>query len=244
MTETTERTAGTALEQVAPGSLAFTTATDPTQKFSFTKIIGLLAGPAEEPAQAPVPDPMQPTRITEELTAALKRLPEVFGSVVPTEARRLEAAELKRLTDEQSVISAVITELGKRNKHIDEAVRNHMDTYAPDGAPVIGSGVAKGHRLIAAEGEAFKVPVEGYADSWEQRMVGGKAEASVALLSAMVLTGQITQADFNAMTAPVRVIDEAKVERAVKKDPKRFLSILKAATVRKGDTAQLVSPKK
>lgn len=246
MTATTERAAGTAkeLEQVAPGSLAYVTATTPGAKWDLAKLAGMLRDEAPAPVEPPRIEATAPVRITAELRAALRKLPEVFGSVVPTEPRRLEQAEVDRLTEERDVIAQVITALGKRDKDIDEAVRHHMDALAPADAPVIQTGVARGHRLLAGEGQPFEVPVTGMSDAWQQRRVAGKAELSIGLLADLLADGSITREEFNALTVPVRELDESKIRAATRKSPARFLSILRAVTTRKGDTAQLVPPKK
>jgi len=246
MTETDERAAGTAkeLEQVAPGSLAYATATDPSKKWDLAKLAGMLGGDAEPPKVTPQPRPAEPVKITPELRAALRRLPEVFGGVAPTESRKLEAAEVRRLTDERTVLNQVITALGNRDKEIDETMRTHMDYLAPEGTPVIAEGVAKGHRLLADEGQPFEVPVEGYEDAWQQRKVRGRADMSIGVLADLLVAEKITKEEFMSLTAQVRVLDDDKIRRAVRKNPARVLSILKAITLRKGDTAQLVPPKK
>lgn len=245
MTATDERAAGTGqeLDPVAPGSLAYVTATTST-KWDLAKLAGMLREEAPAPVEPPKIEVTAPVRITAGLKAALRRLPEVFGSVVPTEPRRLEQAELDRLTDERDVIAQVITALGKRDKDIDEAVRHHMDTYASEDDPVIATGVARGHRLLAQEGHPFEARVTGMSDAWQQRRVAGKAELSIGLLADLLAAGTITRAEFNALTVPVRELDEARVRAATRKSPARYLSILRAITVRKGDTAQLVPPKK
>jgi hypothetical protein len=244
MTETDARTADTALEQVVPGSLAYVTATDPSRKWDLAKLAGMLGGDAVPPQVTPQPKVTEPVKITPELKAALKRLPEVFGSVAPTEARKLEAAEVRRLTDERTVLNQVITALGSRDKDIDEAIRSHMDALAAEDAPVIAEGVAKGHRLLASEGDPFEVPVEGYEDAWQQRKVRGKAEMSLGLLTDLLVAEKITREEFMSLTAQVRVLDEDRIKKAVRRNPARILSVLKAITLRKGDTAQLVPPKK
>lgn len=246
MTATDERAAGTAkeLEQVAPGSLAYVTATTPGAKWDLAKLAGMLREEAPAPVEPPRIEVTAPVKITPELRAALRRLPEVFGSVVPTEPRRLEQVEVDRLTEERDVINQVITALGKRDKDIDESMRHHMDAYAPQDAPVITTGVARGHRLLASEGHPFEIPVTGMTDAWQQRRVAGKAELSIGLLADLLAAGSITTAEFNALTIPVRELDEAKIRVATRKSPARFLSILRAITTRKGDTAQLVPPKK
>lgn len=245
MTATDERAAGTAeLEQVAPGTLAYDTVTNPSAKWDLARLAGMFGVQAEAPAVTPQPSATQPTRITPELRAALRRLPDVFGSVVPTEARKLEKAEIERITEERTIINRVITDLGKRDKAIDEAMRSHMDALARTDAPVIADGVAKGHRLLATDGHPFEVPVEGYEDAWQQRRVAGKAEMSIGLLADLLASEKITDKEFLSLTVPVRVLDEAKVRQAMRKSPARVLSILRAITLRKGDTAQLVPPKK
>lgn len=245
MTATTERAAGTAreLEQVAPGSLAYVTATSGT-KWDLAKLAGMLREEPPAPVEPPKIEATAPVKITPELRAALRKLSEVFGSVVPTEPRKLEQAEVDRLTEERDVIAQVVTALGKRDKDIDEAMRHHMDHLAPEDAPVIQTGVARGHRLLATEGHPFEVPVTGMADAWQQRRVASKAELSVGLLADLLADGTITSAEFNALTIPVRELDEAKIRVATRRSPARYLSILRAITTRKGDTAQLVPPKK
>jgi hypothetical protein len=246
MTATDERAAGTAqeLEQVAPGSLAYVTATAPGAKWDLARLAGLLRDEAPAPVEPPKVEAASPVKITPELRAALRRLPDVFGSVVLTEPRKLEQAEVDRITEERDVISQVVTALGRRDKDIDEALRHHMDAYAQPSTPVIAAGVARGHRLLASEGHPFEVPVTGMADAWQQRRVAGKAELSVGLLADLLADGSITRAEFNALTVPVRELDEARIRAATRRSPARVLSILRAITTRKGDTAQLVPPKK
>jgi hypothetical protein len=245
---TDDRTAGTAeLEQVAPGSQAYALVADPSKKWTLDDLLEMLAGAAAQPREVPAPAAAEEVTITDELREALRQLPEVFGGVVPTEPRKLEQAELARITRERAAIARVVTALGKRDKSIDETVRNHMDAEAREQGitePVVSEGVAKGHVLAAQKGVPFSVAVPGFEDGWQQRLVKGRSEMQFALLADLLLAGTITRAEYLAVTTEVRVIDEDKVRKMVRKAPKRFLAIVRAATVRKPDTASLVPPKK
>lgn len=245
---TDDRTAGTAeLEQVALGSQAYALVADPSKKWTLDDLLEMLAGAAAQPREVPAPAAAEEVTITDELREALRQLPEVFGGVVPTEPRKLEQAELARITRERDAIARVVTALGKRDKSIDETVRNHVDAVAREQGitePVISEGVAKGHVLAAQKGVPFSVAVPGFEDGWQQRLVKGRSEMRLALLNDLYATGTITRAEYLAVTTEVRVIDEDKVRKMVRKAPIRFLAIVRAATVRKPDTASLVPPKK
>jgi hypothetical protein len=247
MTETTAQVAGTAVEQVAPGSAAYALATDPSKKWALAALLEALDGTPEKTEEIKAPAAPDVIEVKDELRTALRVLAQSFGRVQPSEARKLEKTETVALTTEMADINAVLGLLGKRAKAIDEAMRNHMDAIARDQGitgPVIATGIAEGHILAAKAKEPFEVRVEGFADAWQQRLVKGKSELSLAVLSDMKADGRITQAEFNALTVPVRELDEGKIKTAVKRSPARVLGILKAATVRKPDTASLYSPKK
>jgi hypothetical protein len=245
---TDDRTAGTAeLEQVAPGSQAYALVSDPSKKWTLGDLLEKLDGSAVQPKEVPVPAAAEAVTITDDLREALSRLPEVFGGVVPTEPRKLEQAELARITRERDAIAKVVTALGKRDKSIDETVRNHMDAVARETGitgPVVSEGAAKGHILAAGAGEPFSIPVDGFEDPWQQRRVKGKSELAFARIADLLAEGKITRAEFLALTVEVRELDEDKIKKAVRKSPSRFLAILKAVTVRKADTASLNPPRK
>src|SRR5580692_6913672 len=111
MTDT--ETAGTAVaQQVAEAALARMQDAKPWTVADLAKI---LAGPAPEIAQdAPFPAAPPKVTITAGLRAALRKLPSVFGVVTPTEHRKLEQEELKRLTEEVVVIETIKAQLDGR----------------------------------------------------------------------------------------------------------------------------------
>jgi hypothetical protein len=241
----TEATASTALDQaVAPGVLSMVQGDKP---WTIEKLADLLARPAAAPEVPPAPDPVEQVPLTEGLLGALRHLPEVFGRVSPTEARRLEAAEVKALTEEVSAIDAVNDEIGKRRTAVQEMIRVHQDHLAREaGLPVtvIESGKGKGHLLAAQPEKPFEVPVEGYQDAWQQRYVKGKAEPAGAVLLRLLADGKVTQAEYNGLTRSVRVLDHVKMAHWIRRHPLRGLQILAAITTRSAPTASLHAPKK
>ncbi len=154
-----------------------------------------------------------------------------------------------RLTEEIIAIDELSKQLGSRKKAIQEYVRTHMDFAAEEQglAPLcdrVADGVAKGHYLVASPGTPFEVPVEGYADAWQQRYVKGEVTQDLATLTELRDAGKITQAEFNACTREVRVLDEDKIKGLIKKNPRRGLAILAAITRRSAPGASLYAPKK
>lgn len=245
MTTTDERIVGTALAQVAPDSRAYLTATDPSKTWTLDAILQMLAGDAPQQEVAPASPPKAVT-VTPELRAALRLVAKLFGGVQPTEPRKLEEAEVTRITAEYRALAAVMGLLKARCGSIDEAMRHHMDAVAREmgiTGPIVADGAAKGHILAAKPGEPFEVTVDGLKDPWQQRYTTGRAELSMTDLWQLLDEGLITREEFNAITAPVRELDESKIKRAVKRDPKRYLAIIASITRRKPAGASLYPPK-
>jgi hypothetical protein len=247
MTDT--ETAGTAVEQqVAKAALARMQDAKP---WSVADLAKILAGPAPVIAQdAPFPAAPPKVNITASLKAALKKLPSVFGVVTPTEHRKLEQDELKRLTEEVVTIETIKTQLGDRLEAAKEAVRHHMDFLGADSLQDgkellrVAEGVAKGHVIVAAQGEPFRIPVEGAEDPWEQRYVAGKPSVSGAKIPSMEKDGVITRAEALACTREVRVFDEERLAALIRKNPQRGIEILRLLTTVSAPSASLYAPKK
>lgn len=249
MTETTERTAGTALEQqVAPGALALAQG---QKSWTVIDLADRLAGPEPVlPKTAPRPRPAKVMELTTALRKALRAIPDVFARVQPTESRKLEASELKALTDEQVAINQVTKPLGDRSKVISEIVRHHMDHYGAGAGLVdentlrIAEGIAKGHYLFAREQDPFEVAVEGYDDAWQQRFVKGSVTVNGSLAAQLEADGRITHDEYLRITRTSRSYDEAKMAEFIRKNPERGLQILAAMTSRSAPSASLYPPKK
>lgn len=244
MTEQTETATGTALAQVADGVLARVQGNQP---FTVSELADLMARPpARLPQGNPLPGPAPQVNFTDKLRRALKGLPAVFGVVMPTERRKLESAELVRLTEEIITIDVLLDELTQRREAIKEVVRIHQDFEAEaEGITErVAEGAAKGHYLAGQPGKPFKTAVEGYADPWQQRYVKGGTSQQLSLLQELLDAGTITQAEFNGFTRAVRVLDEDKIRAAIRQRPRRSLQILSAITRRSAPGASLYAPKK
>lgn len=245
MTSTTESPAGTALAQVADGALARLQDAKP---WTIADLADLVTAPsAGSPAGTPAPEPARAVSFTPALRKALAALPRVFGKVSPTERRKLEAAEVRELTDEANVIAALAKPLKDRLEAISEIIRHHCDFVAADqgkAGTIVTSGVAAGHVLVATSGKPFEVAVEGYAEAWSQRYVKGGSSQSPDKLLALYEDGTISRAEYLACTRETRSLDTRKVEDFIRKSPVRGLQILAAITTRSDPTASLYMPKK
>jgi hypothetical protein len=125
----TENTAGTALEQVAPGVIAQVTG---AKTLTVADLANMLAAPVKPVAKdAEFPPVASPVKFTDALRKHLKDISSLFGNVMPTERRKLERAEVKYLTDEALAIDILVKELGTRRKAISELMRMHQDFEPP-----------------------------------------------------------------------------------------------------------------
>jgi hypothetical protein len=257
---TTKAPAGTGLAQVAPGLLAQVRGQEP---WTVAGLLDKLAGPAEElPAATPFPDPAPEVKFTDALREALDGIPSQFGKVNAGTRRMLTREELTAVTQEINSIDRLTKALGDRRKIICEMARTHQDVQAEnEGRAVpadvlrkgvllreatqrVASGVAKGHYLIAGPEKPYETPVQGFVDAWQQRYVKGSTDVSQAKLVELLDKGEITQAEYNACTRAVRILDEDKISLLIKRNPERGLQILKAITTRSAPSASLYPPKK
>jgi hypothetical protein len=250
MTATTE-TSGTAtadeLVQVAPGLIAEIAGNG---DFTVDKLLDLLVEPDRAmDRDARFPDVPAKLSITDAVKARMRQLPSVFAKVSPETRRELEPSELTGLSDEINVIDALTDLLSKRREQIAEYARVHMDVEAErlgktEGKTRIAEGKAAGHWLLAGPGDPHNVTVPGYEDAWQQRYVKGSSTVDAKILAKLVLSGAITQAEFNAMTRTTRVLDKDKMAVAIRKNPGRFLQILASITKKGAPSASLYPPKK
>lgn len=245
--EAAQGTNSTAVEPVAPGALARVKGDKP---WTMLDLADLLAGPAREfSKEDSLPEPAPKVTFTDVLRRALKTLPEVFGTVMPDEARALDRHEVRALTDEVTAIDTIVKELEARKEAIKESVRNHQDAQAegsglPKGAVRIAEGVAKGHWLLAKKGSPFETPVDGYTDAWQQRYVSGKASVNGSVIFDLEAAGTVTREEYLACTSSKRHFDAAKMEAFIRRNPARGLAILARMTTRSAPSASVYAPKK
>jgi len=177
----------------------------------------LLAAPADAPK--PVAKPPLPAVITDQQKEALAKLIEVFGKVVPTEARALTDEEISDLMEERTTLDQIDKLAEARKKEIRTTVLNHLDQ---DGD---GPRDKEGHILTAGRATS---PSHGKAFSWEIGQRGGGLDP--ASLLALVEDGTIDRSVYLEMTTQVRVIDENKVMLALKKHPELIDALGDAVT--------------
>jgi hypothetical protein len=170
---------------------------------------------ADEPvAKAPLP-----AVITTAQQEALANLVEVFGKVVPTEARALTPEEVSYLMEERICLDQIDKLAEARKKEIRTTVLNHLDQDTD------GPKDKEGHVLTAGRASS---PDHGKAFSWEIAQRGGGLDQ--ASLLALVEDGTIDRSTYLEMTTQVRVVDENKVMLALKKHPELIDALGDAVT--------------
>ena len=200
-------------------------------KSTFAQVVKAVMATPVAPAEEAKPKPPAPMSISDEHRSALRRLPEVYGKVAPTEARLLDPTEQRDLIEERQVIDSLLTLLKKRkDEGIRETIAYHLDAVIEDS----GQGEqferdAKGHFLVKQD-----VPVEG-TDRKFQRTISDPAPTmpSAAALLEAVERGEISRAQYLALTEVPevpRVFSETKARKAIAKDPALMMTLARLAT--------------
>jgi hypothetical protein len=189
----------------------------------------LVRGQPEPPAPLrPVKLPL-PARITEEQILAMKRLLDIFGSVVPTVRRALEPRERAALLEERQVIDTVGGMVESRKDGIRTSVLNHLDVTKESnngGRPLTDTPTDKDGHYLAEGKDTVSVPESDSVFSWETSRF--EPEINLARLKALADdpdVAEITHTDWLAMTEQTRVWNEAKTMAHLKKNP-RLLAVL------------------
>jgi hypothetical protein len=214
--------------------------------FTVADLAARLAAPAAPAEVTPAKLP-KPSRLPDTAQAALDRLPEVFNGFTLTETRPLTSDERRTLTEEAVRIAEILKPLKDRLDDIKVMIETHIDQTAPEGTPLIATGVHAGHALVATPGEPYEVRVPGFEEAWRQQYTKGDTHTSMARLKELEDEGKITREEFLSFTSVPdvpRQLDDAKIKKALRKDPGRALEILAAITVTGPPTASIVSPKK
>jgi hypothetical protein len=198
------------------------------------------------PAPVAKPFPALPNEavLTEEVLAALKGLPKVWGSVVIKDRRSLTAEEITRITAERLIITQIGAALAARDKAIAETIRVHMDVaaeeagvavpkdqLAPDHTVIVAATPRdqNGHYLLAGSQKPHQVPAGPVA--WSQEYSAAAPAPSDGELQAAYEAGDISRADYLAVTRQVRVFDPVAARAYIRKVPARGLAVLRRITV-------------
>jgi len=180
-------------------------------------------------AEVVVASPSVPTAITESQRTAIDALPSVYGKVVPTEKRMLQAVEVKALADEREALDELEKMVKVRREAIRTTVVNHMDealfSCLSDSEREALDLDAEGHVLTA---QRLAIPDEAKTFSWEMRETAASLDAEA--LAALDAEGHIDHDLYLSMTSQVRVIDEMKVMAALQTQPRETLDAIALAT--------------
>lgn len=252
----TTTTTATTLAPVTEGQLALVRG----KSFEIGKLADELAAPLPEgPVEGPpFPDLPKPVELTEEQTAALKLVAKVFNTVNLTTRRALTAAELRDLSTEAAVLEMVLKPLGSRKDVIKDLIRQHLDVDAEergvafaaaktllDGTEVEATPRDRnGHYLLAQAKKPFDLVIGGFKKGWQQRFTSGSVNPSQALLDDLLTREEITQAEYNAFTKQVRVLDTARISVFIEKNPARGLAIFRAILKREAANSALYPPER
>jgi hypothetical protein len=183
-----------------------------------------------------VPKPVKlplPANISEDQILAMKRLLEIFGSVVPTARRALEPRERASLMEERQVIDTVATMAETRKDGIRTTVLNHNDVtkeHANGGKPLDDASIDKDGHYLADDKDIVTVPDSDKVFSWETSRF--EPEINLAKLKALAEDDNVpefTHADWLAMTEQTRVWDEHKTMAHLKRHPQLLAIIARAA---------------
>jgi hypothetical protein len=189
---------------------------------------------------APGIDVPAPVVVSEAATAAWGRLLPSLAVPLPSTVRSLSEGEIVSLLDARATITEVEKVIKDAKESIRTAVLNHLDLAAAADPAVTEAPIdSKGHILRSA---SLSVPGAKERFSWE--VSTGKAKVDDAVLLGLVESGEMSREDFNAVTVPVRVFDEAKFLVEVRKRPGLVDTVFKALTPRSVTAALFVRKSK
>lgn len=193
--------------------------------------------------------PVSVPQITEQHIEALKRLPEIYGKVVPKTDRALNASELATIAEERQTIDLVLKLLeARKSDSIRETLANHLDHVYFKAHPGEEPPTDKhGHVAVkgAPENEAL---VKGGRWKVARTVSGGKKVLTLSEVEMLKAEGKISDEVYERITreiipptTPVRVLDEEGLVAAMKSDPGLAYTLAQAA--RTSDTTTSITIK-
>jgi septum formation topological specificity factor MinE len=183
----------------------------------------------------PFPSVPAPVEITEDVAEALKRLPEVFMVVQPTERRTLTDEEKIAVYEERDVLKHILVLLETRDEHLKTIIRHHMDvdaeerniavqkaTVDPGTGQVIVEATDRttdGHYILCGPGNPERTHIPGTNQDWSREYRKGTVTSDESVLDQMHEEGEIDRDVYLAMTRQRRVFDENKAQQAALEKP-------------------------
>jgi hypothetical protein len=190
------------------------------------------------PAEAPLP-----AVITDQQKAALDRLPEVFGRVVPQERRALQPTEVSLLLEERATLKTIADMAKDREADIRTTVLNAHDVRLEESGEDL-SAVERdkdGHYIRKGEIRAEA----GASQRFSVEARSGSATVNPDLLRQLAADENepwFTHDDYLKMTTQTRVFDEEKTMIALRSRPDLLAALRYATTPGRGSVA--VTPRK
>ena len=181
-----------------------------------------------EDPQVPDKKPPVPKALTDEQMEAIKRLPEVYGTVVVTADRALTPKEQRAIVEERMVLDTLLTVLEKRkSESIREVLANHLDHVLDAEKQATARKDKVGHYA-----EKQDVPVDGTGMKIQRSVSGGKPNLTMAEIEALHTAGAIDRKTYLAVTKKPdlpRVLDESGLHKAIQKNPALFFLLASVA---------------
>ncbi len=182
--------------------------------------------PAQKSAEIDVlPVPQQ---ITPEQHAAVDKVSEVFGQVVPTERRELTSVEVNSLIEEKETLDELKKMADSRMGNIRISIHNHMDIEAERVGTIDDETLRsdKGYYILGGK-------VRGTSDApkqWSREVRQNSPSLNAVALKALEDNPDVDfdHEDFLAMTTQTRVVDENKVMLTLKKNPQLVMALQEA----------------
>lgn len=182
-----------------------------------------------EAAPEDFPELPTPLEATEEIRKALRTLSQTFNKVTVSDRRTLSTEELAQIGVEYEAIQKVIKLIKTREDQVKEIVRTHQDVEAeekghafPRDVVVNGNVVAKatkrdakGHYLMATKGHPTETEVPGMTKKFSAQYTSGRTTENLGEITRMFQDGEISEADYKAMTVVKRVPDADKIRSYV-----------------------------
>jgi len=217
------------LVPVAPGALKLAKEGANLAQVMEAMLDGARPVPSDAEVSTKVPVPIG--ELGDEARQALQALPGIFGKINLGGHRPLTEAELAMLGQEDLALRAVLKDFSARAEQIKDLVRIHADAAAmADGLVTEETPVDdKGRYLLATEPKgSHRVHIPGTRKDWSLEYHGNGVEYDLAGLQDLLANGEITRAEFNAMTRPV--VDTANISSFLTRKPARALEILARIT--------------
>jgi hypothetical protein len=184
------------------------------------------------------PKPAKPFSLTADEEGAIENFVAFTSEVSwPAARRELTATERDRLLSFYTEYQAASKAVERAKEAIRTTFFNHLDVQAekagvatPEETPRDKSG----HYLLPGE-----IAVEGHDFRMTREVKDPAVDLNAEDLKALVELGALPHETFLALTAQVRVVDEAKVMEAVRKDPTLLTTLSHATRVTRAGSGSL-----